>query len=320
MYHFFVMPPEAFHGKVPFVVTDLITELRRRNSSSVEGIFRLSGSAAQIDEVCEDLDHGRITNWNKYRDIHTISGALRRYFRDMAKHEPLITRDVYECLMVSMCINDTARQKVLVRRVLSMISPVRGKTLSYLVDYLREITDNAQVSKMTPENMGICFSPNLVNQSGVPPEEIVQDNQLLARATVMMLTNYDEIFSDFPLDDSILCNEEDFIEFSRPPVNVSYVHHQVLRSQSRKGSLIPFVPICKLWDDFQPPTRIPVLAREPSKQARVASYLHSITRNDIEYQEFLTSTGQFDAAAQDKPADGFTDSASQFEPVTDDAP
>jgi hypothetical protein len=201
-----------------------------------------------------------------------------------------------------------------------MIPPIRGTTLSYLMKYLREITDNAQVSKMTPENMGICFSPNLVSHAGVAPGDVVKNNQLLAAATVMMITHYDEIFAEFPLDDSILCNEEDFIEFSRPPINVSYVHHQVLRSQSRKGSLIPFVPICKLWDDFQPPTRTPIVPSEPSRRARMASYLHSITRDDAEYQEFFTSTAQFNTAVQEQPPEWLSPEASQFDTDTDSAP
>ena len=152
MLHFFEMAPEEFHHKIPFIVTDLIKELRRRESEKVEGIFRLNGSDTKIRELCADLDRGRIEDWSKYDDIHTIATALKRYVRNMAEHEPLVTTDVYSCLTTVMLLNRPDREVELTRQVIDMLVPVRRYTLSYLMKYLNEILANQKVNLIHQAN------------------------------------------------------------------------------------------------------------------------------------------------------------------------
>jgi hypothetical protein len=71
----------------------------------------------------------------------------------------------------------------------------------------------------------------------------------------MLIQDYDEIFDRLTFDDSHLCNEEDFLEFAKPPVSETHVQHQIDKCESRRGKLIPFVPLARLISSFQPPER-----------------------------------------------------------------
>ena len=87
-HHFFSMPPEAFHGKIPYIVSDLICELRRRQWYKVEGIFRLNGSDKVIKEIVADIDKGPIADWSKYPSVHDL--AVKCQNRNQLPHMKLM--------------------------------------------------------------------------------------------------------------------------------------------------------------------------------------------------------------------------------------
>lgn len=289
MLRFFEMAPEEFHGKIPFIVTDLITELRRRNSEKVEGIFRLNGSDTKIRELCTALDHGRIDDLSKYDDIHTVATALKRYFRNMAEHEPLVTTDVYSCLTTVMLLNQPDREVELTRQVIDMLVPVRRYTLSYLMKYLHEICANQKTNLMTAKNIGVCFGPNLVTSPDVAPEDAVQYGLLANRAVEVMVEKYEEIFAGLEVTEDMFCNDDDFIEFNRPPINLIHIQHQMFRCQFRRDKIIPFVPLCQLLKQFKRPTRpLPAVGdTEDEEDARFTSMLTTLRFDKSDAAELL---------------------------------
>ncbi|OHT06033.1 RhoGAP domain containing protein [Tritrichomonas foetus] len=259
IHHFFEMPPEAFHGKIPFIVTDLIAELKNRNWADVEGIFRLNGSDTKTKELCDDLDKDRVTNWAKYDDVHTIATALKRYFRQMSEHEPLVTLDVYDCVIGLMGINDEEREVDVFKNVLAMLPKIRMITLGYLCQFLNETAKSSSKNKMTPDNLAICFAPNIITSPNVPPLDAMQQAQLANKALALLISRFNDIFTDFSVDESLFCNEEDFSLFNAPPINVVHIQHQIFRCNFRHGHIIPFVPLCRLVKTkrFERPTRDP---------------------------------------------------------------
>ena len=252
---YFEASPESFHGKIPFVVTDLITELRNRHSENVEGIFRLNGSDTKIRELCDDLNKGRINDWSKYEDIHTISTSLKRYFRKMAEVEPLMTTQLYDLFMAVVMLDDPDRVVELIRNLVNEIGQVRRYTLAYLMKYLYEITLNSKVNLMTAKNLGVCFGPNLLASNDVPASEAMQQGLAVNKVVELMIEKYETIFAGLEVGDEMLCNDEDFIEFNKPPVNLANVQYQMFRCQFRKGKIIPFVPLCRLLRKYERPTR-----------------------------------------------------------------
>ena len=49
--HFFSMPLSSYRGKIPFIITDLISRLESMQADQQEGIFRLSGRKSDVDKI-----------------------------------------------------------------------------------------------------------------------------------------------------------------------------------------------------------------------------------------------------------------------------
>ena len=56
---------------------------------STEGLFRISGSKDQIDQLTVDFDNGKDVNFDSVESPHVVAGLLKHYFREMS--EPLLT-------------------------------------------------------------------------------------------------------------------------------------------------------------------------------------------------------------------------------------
>jgi hypothetical protein len=259
---FFEAPPEDFHGKLPFVLTDLIAQLRCRNSRDVEGIFRLNGSDTEIRRLIDELNQGHVKDWSKYEDIHIAACALKRYFRVMSEREPIVPREVVPCLIAAMGLKVSMegvlqQQRSLIHKIVAMIPPIRALALGYLIQYLHDVSLNSEVNRMTPANLGICFGPNFFGDDVLSPDKAMQDQTLLNTAVAMMIEWFSEAFKAFRFTDDLIMTDEDFQELSRPPVNIQHVLGQELRCKSRHGKAIPFVPLCRLVREWDPPTRAP---------------------------------------------------------------
>lgn len=266
-HHFFDMPPEAFHGKIPFIVTDLITELKRRNCVDQDGIFRLNGADSRINQLISELDKGRVQDWSKYNnpeDIHVISCALKRYFRKMAEKEPLATHEYYQCFIGAMeSIKADPKSKPVLNNLVGLLPKIRRIILGYLCKFLYEISQNSAKNRMTPSNLSICFAPNILvssDETDLPQEVQLQQTNSANDVFAILIEDYQTIFKGINFDDeNLLCTEEDFNLFNAPPINVVHIQNQIFRCNFRHGHIIPFVPLCRLIDSqkFKRPTRDP---------------------------------------------------------------
>jgi Rho GTPase-activating protein 10 len=254
-HHFFDLPLESFRGKVPFVVTDLIAELRRRNCHATEGLMRLSGSVQAIDELVAEMDHARVLNFSRIEDIHVLAGTLKRYYLGLAKTKRLMTQRDYDHVITIMTALDEPKQITSLRKILHALPQPRFVALAYFISFLREIADNSATTKMTANNLGICIGPTLWVHVQKSPEDILKNTALLGAAATLLVGHYDEIFDGMTFDERHLCTEEDFVEFAKPPVNVQHVQNQICKCEVRKGKLIPFVPLARLVSSFEPPDR-----------------------------------------------------------------
>lgn len=285
---FFEASPESFHGKIPFIVTDLITELRNRHSENVEGIFRLNGSDTKTRELCDALNNGRINDWSRYTDIHTVSTSLKRYFRSMAEVEPLMTSQLYDLFIAVVQLESPDRVIQLLRKLVQEIGRVRKYTLAYLMRYLHEITENSKVNLMTAKNLGVCFGPNLLAANDIPQAEAMQHGLAVNKVVETMIEHYDEIFEGLEVGEDLLCNDEDFIEFNKPPVNLANVQYQMFRCQFRNGKIIPFVPLCRLLKKYERPTREPPRMDGEEDQV-LTTMLGTLRLADDETEELMQS-------------------------------
>ena len=230
--HFFCRSPEEFGGKIPFIVTDLIQKLRELNAIKTVGIFRLSGSANDINTLVSLLDEGRVKDWSKFTNVNTIATTLKRYFRDKAETNPFFPPSLNERLTAALEITDEQQQSAAFKEIISELPEARKITLAYIVEYLLEVEANQSENKMNFHNIAIVFAPNLF--------KFDQNNPTLFNSIfTAILKNAKNIFNDIVIDDKYIINDDDMNIIMTPPVDITNALE--LRAL-RKASILSFVP------------------------------------------------------------------------------
>jgi hypothetical protein len=82
--------------RIPDIVYRCFSEIVERGLT-IQGIFRLSGAAAEVDELQREFDkapsYGKYLDLSKY-DIHAITGVLKKYLRSLP--QPVIPRPYHD--------------------------------------------------------------------------------------------------------------------------------------------------------------------------------------------------------------------------------
>lgn len=274
--HFFELPPEAFHGRIPFPVWQLIQQLRKLKAENIEGLFRLNGSDSKTKELCEALDRGPVRDWSRYNDVHTVATALKRYFRAMSQIEPLIPFDCFDCVIAMIALRDEEKEIEVCKSILRMLDPSRYNILGYLIDFLSFVSGNAQNNFMTPGNLAICLAPNIC-VSNADTAHCMNDSMVANNAFEFMIKNFAAIFPGFDAAKAELSTEEDVLECLAPPINMKFLEHQILKCNLRRNHTIGFLPNCKYSSakKYRRPTR-PAPPRPDSSVQHVVNVFDSI--------------------------------------------
>ena len=268
---FFSRPLEIFNGKVPFIVSDLIIELEKRNSHKVEGIFRLNGSDTKTKLLIDELENGH-ANFSAISDIHTISTTLKRYFRQMGIKEPLIPVSTFNEIVDVIRTKEKSLIDQYIFDILEKLPKGRFLTLVYLFKYLRSIADNELENHMSPNNISICFAPNLI----VLPEDQTSSSYLSTTIVTILISNFNQIFYKINLTDDDLCDEKDILLSTKCPYTTHQLYQMIIRTSKRTQSVIPYVSNVNLRQIpcFERPTRPPPNFDIPSNN-----------NNDLEFEE-----------------------------------
>ena len=238
--HIWQQPPEAYQGKVPFIVSDLIEQLTKLNAQNVEGIFRLNGSDRLTKELIEEMDTRRITDWSKYQNVHTLATALKRYFRTMSTTDPIVPFRLYNDLIRA---GKESNSQNSIKEVLKKLDKGRYNTLSYLIKFLNFISQHSNENKMTPQNLGVCFGPNLIVSDRPDSVNALNDSIVVVNILDTMITNYFDIFDNAESVGNCLCDDEDIAAVTLPPLAWSHVVILMTRTKMRtQYKTIPYVP------------------------------------------------------------------------------
>ena len=231
--HCFTILPEEFFGKIPFIVSNIIEELRERHCNRVEGIFRQNGTDGQIKALTEKLDKGPVTDWSSFSDIHTITTTLKRYFSTMATQEPLLTFAMYDNIVNVMRLETYDKQLSALRKLVNSLPVVRKKTLSYLCQFLNELAGDARETKMSAENLAICFAQSVIS-APVGKQIGLNDCKHTNGAFGLMISDFDYIFKDARTSEKDLCTPEDLEIIMQPTAPDATIQQLVKRMKVRK--------------------------------------------------------------------------------------
>eukprot|EP01103_Thecamoeba_quadrilineata_P017727 TRINITY_DN6422_c0_g1_i1.p1 TRINITY_DN6422_c0_g1~~TRINITY_DN6422_c0_g1_i1.p1 ORF type:complete len:457 (+),score=97.70 TRINITY_DN6422_c0_g1_i1:33-1403(+) len=184
---------------IPQIFTDSVHFLEEKGTTT-EGIFRISASKDEITRVIKTYDHNakrhfldkpvvlsKITS-----DPHVVGGALKQFLRDMP--DALLTIELYEPFISAIGIVDYNIRMECVRRVLVHLPKVNHEILSHLLKLLKQIVNNSNITKMTADNLAICFAPTLIRSRDDSFDTFIKDSERTNKLISTLITDYEELF------------------------------------------------------------------------------------------------------------------------------
>lgn len=184
---------EKSHDGIPFVVKSTVEHVKKHKET--EGIFRLSGSTAEVKELKEFFNAFEeipkvLPDLSKF-NVHSVCAILKMFFRELP--EPLMT---YQAYKPATQINIEDGKDACVQAIKAIVSAMpeqNFKLLKHLMTFLNLVAQFDKQNKMTAANLAIVFGPNLL----FPAEESIESILNIPKLNIVfqiMLENYGEVF------------------------------------------------------------------------------------------------------------------------------
>eukprot|EP01088_Endostelium_zonatum_P018583 TRINITY_DN6016_c0_g1_i1.p1 TRINITY_DN6016_c0_g1~~TRINITY_DN6016_c0_g1_i1.p1 ORF type:complete len:526 (-),score=140.56 TRINITY_DN6016_c0_g1_i1:84-1661(-) len=213
--------PSGIKLEVPMLVQNSV-DFIMNHSYNLEGIFRLSGSATEIDKIREYIDSspayclypeyasvltisnaGRNIIWKGgEHDDHVVAGVLKLWIRELP--DPIMTAQLYDD-WVEICQQymtppnvDINAMNVACKSLVERFLPESNKfLLQSLMECLYKIAQHSGTNKMTSGNLSIVFGPNILSKSSAamaPAGYMDGDYNAVYGICAHLIDNYPIIF------------------------------------------------------------------------------------------------------------------------------
>lgn len=147
-------------------VVQRVCEWLLANAADAEGIFRMSGGAADTRDIVESLVTGDVRFDRRPPaevNPHAVTTALKLYFRE--RTDTLIPYHAYKAYIDSARAQKSGDERGQLENCRALVASMpreNREILLYLLRFLRKITQRSAANKMTALNMGVVFGPTLM--------------------------------------------------------------------------------------------------------------------------------------------------------------
>ncbi|XP_053320629.1 rho GTPase-activating protein 45 isoform X2 [Spea bombifrons] len=223
---------------VPFLIRKCVSEIEER-ALTMKGIYRVNGVKTRVEKLCQAFENGKELVELSQASPHDLSNVLKLYLRQLP--EPLMPFRLYNSLMglAKESLRGTEAGKgpklenkgtetesevlALVIRLKALLQelPHENKTtLQYLMQHLCRVSEQEQLNKMSPSNLGIVFGPALMRPR--PTEATVSLSSLVdyphqARIVETLIIFYETIFEEPTAEKPLNSSDETTSTFSSAP-------------------------------------------------------------------------------------------------------
>ncbi|XP_029470020.1 unconventional myosin-IXb isoform X3 [Rhinatrema bivittatum] len=147
------------NNAVPIVMEKLLEHVEMHGLYT-EGIYRKSGAANRMRELKESLENDPNSVKLENYPIHTITGILKQWLRELP--EPLMTFTQYGDFLSAVELPDKREQLCAIYKVLEQLPQANHTTLERLVFHLVKVALIEDVNRMSPNALAIVFAPCLL--------------------------------------------------------------------------------------------------------------------------------------------------------------
>jgi len=156
------------------------------------GLFRLSGSSATIQDLRQQYNEGKDVTIGAEEDAHVAAGVLKLFLREMPI--PLLPNNLYHDFIRTQELEET-EQKPKIKELVERLDEINRKTLSHIMCFLHRVSLRSEVNLMNADNLGIVISPNILRRDDATMMEIMVESKAGAELTKRLIEWAPDIFS-----------------------------------------------------------------------------------------------------------------------------
>jgi len=153
----------------------------------LKGIFRLSGSSAQVKELKRSFDAGEEVDLEEVEDPHVVAGILKLFLRELPV--PLFPYNIYQSIIENQ--HRTNKEEHACSIIVSLPQPNRA-TVKALFSFLAVVVENSQANRMTVQNIAIVMGPNLIRDPHESMQSAVNDAAAINAFVALLVKIFSE--------------------------------------------------------------------------------------------------------------------------------
>ncbi|XP_048836374.1 rho GTPase-activating protein 32 isoform X3 [Brienomyrus brachyistius] len=134
----------------------------------VDGIYRLSGIASNIQKLRHEFDSEQIPDLTKdvyLQDIHCVGSLCKLYFRELPN--PLLTYQLYHKFSDAVTAATDEERLIKIHDVIQQLPPPHYRTFEFLMKHLSHLATFSSVTNMHTKNLAIVWAPNLLRSKQI---------------------------------------------------------------------------------------------------------------------------------------------------------
>ncbi|XP_075999611.1 SLIT-ROBO Rho GTPase-activating protein 2 isoform X2 [Genypterus blacodes] len=147
---------------IPLMVASCIRFISRHGLQH-EGIFRVSGSQVEVNDIKNAFERGEdpLAGDQNDHDMDSIAGVLKLYFRGL--DHALFPKEVFHDLISCVSMESLQERAVHIKKVLKSLPSKTLVIMRYLFAFLNHLSQCSEENMMDPYNLAICFGPTLMS-------------------------------------------------------------------------------------------------------------------------------------------------------------
>uniref|UniRef100_A0A3Q4H3E3 SLIT-ROBO Rho GTPase activating protein 2 n=1 Tax=Neolamprologus brichardi TaxID=32507 RepID=A0A3Q4H3E3_NEOBR len=147
---------------IPLMVESCIRFISRHGLQH-EGIFRVSGSQVEVNDIKNAFERGEdpLAGDQNDHDMDSIAGVLKLYFRGL--DHALFPKEVFHDLISCVSMESLTERAVHIKKVLQSLPSKTLIIMRYLFAFLNHLSQYSEENMMDPYNLAICFGPTLMS-------------------------------------------------------------------------------------------------------------------------------------------------------------
>uniref|UniRef100_A0A3P8UFT6 Rho GTPase activating protein 4a n=1 Tax=Cynoglossus semilaevis TaxID=244447 RepID=A0A3P8UFT6_CYNSE len=180
---------QASGQQIPIVVESCICFINL-NGLHHEGIFRVPGSQAEVNNLRDAFEQGEDPLAEQNYDLDSVAGVLKLYFRSL--ENPLFPIDSTNQLLEHAHIKNEAERAAQLKTLIASYPEPIIVVMRYLFAFLHHVSQYSDENMMQPYNLAVCFGPSLVR--GAEGDDEVSLQPVINAVIKSIILQHESIF------------------------------------------------------------------------------------------------------------------------------